>query len=183
MRSFATAVWLAAHTSVAGQPWRSTNANIIAPTDIRLLGQPVTVTLQVADTNLSGARIIWEARDQEPTFGGLSHTFTPSLNEGSHWIEAEVQWPDGRRAFAVGSVTVSIHAPPQLNDPQRLAGGGFSFQLAGTPLATYYLQASTNLTTWVTFATNTLPASGGLPIADPQAATFKLRYYRAVLAP
>ena len=183
VRSFATAVWLAAQTSVAGQPWRSTNATIIAPTDTRLLGQPVTVTLQVADTNLTGARITWEARDQEPTFGGLSHTFTPLLNEGPQWIEAEVQWPDGRRAFAVGSVTVSINAPPVLSNSQSLAGGGFSFELAGTPLATYYLQASINLTTWATFATNALPASGVLEIADPQAATFELRYYRAVQAP
>lgn len=183
VRSFATAVWLAAQTSVASQPWRSTNATIVAPTDTRLLGQPVTVTLQVADTNLVGARITWEARDQEPTFGGLSHTFTPSLNEGVQWIEAEVQWPDGRRAFAVSSVTVSVNASPQLNAPHSLVGGGFTFELSGTPLATYYLQASTNLVSWGTFATNTLPASGGLQIADPQAASFDRRYYRALQAP
>src|SRR6185503_9092871 len=31
VRSFATAVWLAARTSLAGQPWRSTNATNVAP--------------------------------------------------------------------------------------------------------------------------------------------------------
>ncbi len=183
VRSFATTVWLAAQTSLAGQPWRSTNATIIVPATPRLLGQPLTVTLQVADPNLTGARIVWEARNQEPAFGGLNYTFTPVLYDGSYWVEAEVQWPDGRRAFAVNSVTVSTNAPPQLSDPRRLAGGGFSFQLAGVPQATYLIQASTNLTTWVPVATNVLPASGVLQITDPQAAAYSMRYYRAVKVP
>lgn len=183
VRSFAAAAWLAAQTLVAEQPWRSTNATIIVPTTPLILGQPITVTLQVADTNLSGARIVWEARDQEPAFGGTSYTFTPVLHDGPHWVEAEVQWPDGRRAFAVSSVTVITNTPPQLSDPRRLAGGGFSFQLGGAPLATYYIQASTNLAAWATISTNALPASGVVPIADPQAAAFSLRYYRAVRAP
>ena len=181
-RSFAGIAWLAAQTSLAGQPWRSTNATIIAPANPRLLGQPVTVTLQVADTNLSGARIIWEALNQEPTFGDLNYTFTPVLQDGPYWVEAEVQWPDGRRAFATNSVTVSTNAPPQLSDPRRLAGG-FSFQLAGAPLATYVIQASTNLTAWSPVATNVLPASGVLQIADPQSAAFSRRYYRAMKVP
>jgi hypothetical protein len=142
----------------------------------------VTVTLQVADTNLSGARIIWEALNQEPTFGDLNYTFTPVLQDGPYWVEAEVQWPDGRRAFATNSVTVSTNAPPQLSDPRRLAGG-FSFQLAGAPLATYVIQASTNLTAWSPVATNVLPASGVLQIADPQSAAFSRRYYRAMKVP
>lgn len=183
VRCFGTTAWLAAQTSLAGQPWRWTNATIIAPATARLLGQPVTVSLQVADTNLSGARIVWEARDQEPAFSGLNYTFTPVIYDGPYWVEAEVQWPDGRRAFAVSSVTVSINAPPVLNSPQRLAGGGFSFQLAGTPLATYVVQASTNLTVWAPVATNALPASGVVQIADPQASAFSKRYYRAVKVP
>ena len=182
-RGFAGIAWLAARTSVAGQPWRSTNATIIAPASPRLLGQPVTVTLQVVETNLSGTKIVWEARDQEPVFGGLSYTFTPFLHDGAQWVEAEVQWPDGRRAFAVNSVTVSTNAPPQLSHLSRLAGGGFSFQLAGVSLGTYVTQASTNLTAWLPVATNLLPASGVLQIADPQAGAFSRRYYRAVKSP
>jgi hypothetical protein len=182
VRSFVTAASIAAQTSLAGQPWRSTNATIIVPATPGL-GQPVTVTLQVADTNLSGAKIVWEARNQEPAFGGLNYTFTPVLDDAPYWVEAEVQWPDGRRAFAVSSVIVSTNAPPQLSNSQSSAGGGFSFQLVGTPLATYVIQASTNLTTWVPVATNTLSASGVLQFADPQASTFWLRYYRAVRVP
>src|SRR5205807_8940945 len=61
VRSFAGTAWLAARTSLAGQPWRSTNATISVPTTARVPGQPMTVTLNVADTNLSTARIVWEA--------------------------------------------------------------------------------------------------------------------------
>ena len=187
VRSFAVTAWLAAQTSLASQPWRSTNAAIISTTNSSPLGQPVTVTLQVADTNLSGARITWEARDQEPAFGGLSYTFTPALNEGPQWIEAEVQWPDGRRAFANSSVTVAsasvvTNPPPVLSNPQSLAGGKFSFVLTGTPSAAYAIQTSTNLTAWVAFSTNTLPVSGVLQITNPPTA-FSQRYFRAVRIP
>jgi len=183
VRSFATTAWLAAQTSAATQPWRSTNATITAPTTPVLVGQPVTVTLQVADSNLSAARIIWEARGQEPTFGGLNYTFTPVNNDGPHWIEAEVQWPDGRRAFAMNSVTVTTNAAPHLSNARRLAGGGFSFQLAGAPLATHVIQASTNLAAWASISTNVLPANGVMQITDPQAAAFLRRFYRAIQLP
>jgi len=65
----------------------------------------VTVALQVAEPNLDGAKIVWEAIDHEPALWRLSYTFTPG-RDGANWIEAEVQWPDGRRAFATASVTV-----------------------------------------------------------------------------
>jgi hypothetical protein len=78
---------------------------------------------------------------------------------------------------------VSTNAPPQLSNPQRLAGGGFSFMLAGTPLATYVIQVSTNLAAWNPITTNTLPANGVLTITDPQANSFARRYYRALKAP
>ncbi|MDB6122319.1 MAG: hypothetical protein JWQ71_1312 [Pedosphaera sp.] len=182
-RSFASTVWLAAQTSLANQLWRSTNATILTPPSANSPGQPVTVTLNVADTNLSTARIIWEASGQEPAFGGASYTFTPGSQAGAYWIEAEVQWPDGRRAFATNSITVTTNAPPMLSKPQKVSGGGFSFTLTGAPQATYIIQASTNLTSWSQLATNTLPANGTLTIPDPQASTFSRRYYRALKTP
>ena len=61
------------------------------------------------DRDLTGARIVWEARDQQPVFG-RTFEFAP-VNTGSQWIEAEVEWPDGRRAFAVATF------PPQRAQP------------------------------------------------------------------
>ena len=94
----------------------------LRPTTPKLPGQPLTITLQVADTNLTGAKIVWEGLAQDPAFGGLSYTFTPASQEGPCWVEAEVQWPDGRRAFATNSVIVSTNAPPQLSVPNFRAG-------------------------------------------------------------
>jgi hypothetical protein len=82
-RSFATAAWLAAQTSLAGQVWRYTNATIVVPAAPRLAAQPLTVTLQVADTNLSPARIVWEALGQEPAFGSQTYTFAPGPTNGA----------------------------------------------------------------------------------------------------
>jgi hypothetical protein len=180
-RSFAVTAWLAAQTSLATQHWRSTNATIIAPTTPKLPGQPLTLTLQVAETNLTGAKIVWEGLAQDPAFDGLSHTFMPSSYEGSNWVEAEVQWPDGRRAFAASAVIISTNAPPILSVP-NLAITGFSFQLAGAPQGTYRIEGSTNFVNWQPVCTNTLPVSGVLQVGDPLGAAFPQRYYRAVKA-
>jgi hypothetical protein len=182
-RELATAAWLAARTSLAAQSWRWTNATIVAPTGARLVGQPTTVSLQVADQNLTGARIIWEAQGQEPVFGNQSYTFSPGPTEGAYWVEAEVQWPDGRRAFATNSVIASSNGPPVLSYPHKLAGGGFSFVLAGQPLATYFTQGSTNLLIWQNIATNTLPSNGLITITDASAAGALRKYYRVLKAP
>jgi hypothetical protein len=182
VRSFATAAWLAAQTDAASQAWSWTNATILTPAVPALPGQPVTVTLQVADTNLSAARITWEAQGQEPTFGNLTYGFTPGTQEGPYWIEAEVQWPDGRRAFASNQILVSTEAPPQLSDPV-LNGASFSFQLLGTPQASYVVQASTDLLNWQSVVTNALPVGGAVSITDPSAGGFSRRYYRAIRVP
>ena len=99
------------------------------------------------------------------------------------WIEAEVQWPDGRRAFATNTIAISATAAPELTKPQIVAGGGLSFQLAGGALKTYVIQASPELKAWTPIATNTLPANGVVTVTDLQAASFSERYYCAFEAP
>jgi hypothetical protein len=179
-RSLAVAAWLAAQTSLTNQHWTFTNATILAPSGSRLPNQPVSVSLRVADTNLNGTKIVWEAMGQMPSFGTTNYTFTPGPNYGDYWVEAEVQWPDGRRAYATNSVYISPDSPSVLNGPQRLSGGGFSFQLAGTPGVTYFILVSTNLHSWSSLSTNTLPNDGLMQITDPQAPGMTRRFYRAV---
>ena len=183
VKSFAVAAWLAGQTSLTNQAWRSTNASIVTPPGSQPPGAPVTVTLQVADPNLTGAKIVWEGRDVEPDFGGVNFTFTALAQEGPQWIEAEVQWPDGRRAFARNSITVSASAPPVMSHGRRNSNGTFSFRLTGGAQATYFVRASTDMVSWTTIATNVLPASGAMEITDSQANAFARRYYRAVKAP
>ena len=106
-RSLASLAYIATLTTTSTQAWTSVNAQIVAPTNIVPVGAPVTVTLQVPGMDTTGARVVWEARDQEPAYGS-TFTFAP-VNNGVQWIEAEAQWPDGRRAFA--TVNISANSP------------------------------------------------------------------------
>ena len=94
-----------------------------------------------------------------------------------------MQWPDGRRAFATNSLTVSAISLPELSDVQMGADGRFSFQLTGTPLKTFVIQASTDLAAWTPISTNSLPSGGAATITDSQAASSLRRYYRALQLP
>jgi hypothetical protein len=97
-RTLASYAWLMTKTPLKDQAWKSGDAQIIlasggAPTN------SIQVSLKTPGLDSSKARIVWEARDQEPAFGTSFH-FTPK-NPGEQWVEAEAQWPDGRRVYAV----------------------------------------------------------------------------------
>ncbi|HZR18385.1 MAG TPA: glycoside hydrolase family 9 protein [Verrucomicrobiae bacterium] len=179
-RSFAATAWLAARTALASQPWRSQNATIAGPIGATAPGVPVTLNLNVTDTNLASARIVWEASGQEPVFGGPTYTFTPESGPGAYWVEAEAQWPDGRRVFATNNIVVTSEPSAQLTDFQVLNGGGISFSLVGKPSSTYFIQVSTDLQTWATLTTNALPTLGVSTISDPRPVSGSARFYRAV---
>jgi hypothetical protein len=86
-----------ARTSLKTQPWKSVLGKIsIAPAK----GGPSTLTaaFSVEGLDLTSARIVWEAEGQEPAFG---KTFALDSKPSPQWVEAEAQWPDGRRVFAV----------------------------------------------------------------------------------
>ncbi len=97
VRSLASIAFLATLTPTKSQAWKPVAGQINAPTE-GMINTPRTATFQAAGMDFDGARIVWEARDQEPAFGS-SYTFTPT-SYGAQWIEAEAQWPDGRRVFA-----------------------------------------------------------------------------------
>lgn len=102
-RGLLALAFLTAQTSAASTPWQPASVSIVTPSAPALLDEPVTFHLNAPGLDLNGARIVWEAREQEPAYG-LTYTIRPR-SLGTHWVEAEVQWPDGRRAFAAGSFT------------------------------------------------------------------------------
>src|SRR5260370_2867630 len=81
--------------------WNSATAQFLAPRTLGPMGRPVTLSLQAPGLDLTTARILWEARDQQPAYGA-SCTYSPQ-NNGVQWVEAEAQWPDGRRLFATAN--------------------------------------------------------------------------------
>jgi hypothetical protein len=97
-RSLGYLAWLMAQTSLKNQPWKSANGTIS-----RVADNKSTFTLSAAGLDLSQARIVWEAEDEEPAYG---KTFVLTNGSGRRWIEAEAQLPDGRRVFALTTVLV-----------------------------------------------------------------------------
>ncbi len=109
-RSLLSVAVLATRTTAQAAAWTSGTAQIITPAGVSPLDLPVTLTVQAPGFNLTGARVTWEARDQEPGVD-TAYTFSPK-NNGTQWVEAEIQWPDGRRifttaAFAANSTVVN----------------------------------------------------------------------------
>ena len=108
-----------ARTPLKNQPWKSAAARITGlPTECPAQSL-VTASVEVPGLDMRQARIVWEARDQEPAFGS-NFRFRP-LNRGLQWVEVEAQLPDGRRVFAATNFTCASFS--------RNARGGF----LGTP--------------------------------------------------
>ncbi|MBI4664028.1 MAG: glycoside hydrolase family 9 protein [Verrucomicrobia bacterium] len=135
-RSLASLAFLTTLTPAKSQAWTPINGQIVVPSESPI-NQPVTAMFSVPGVDLGGTRIIWEARGQEPAYG-TSFTFTPT-EYGANWIEAEAQWPDGRRVVATATVfatnglpTVSVAA----TDGQASEAGPdpavFTFTRAGS---------------------------------------------------
>lgn len=100
-RELAYLSWLMAQSSVKTQAWKSATAQIVGVSSKTSTGSKISVSLKSDSVDLKQARIVWEARGNEPAYG-TTFTFTPT-NSGPTWIEAEAQLPDGRRIFATNT--------------------------------------------------------------------------------
>jgi hypothetical protein len=101
--------------------------------------EPTTLTLVAPGLDLNGARILWEGRDQEPG-QGATFDFVPKVN-GLQWVEAEVQWPDGRRVFATNSFLANSPTVIWVDDTLPTgaapgADGGDTWNWVSTPTPT-----------------------------------------------
>jgi hypothetical protein len=97
-RCLATLSWLMAASPLKSQRWRAAPGTITGVPKQPKAGMPFSVTLRAEGMKPEHAQIVWEADGQEPTRGNTCRVTPPG--SGRHWIEAEAQWPDGRRAFA-----------------------------------------------------------------------------------
>jgi hypothetical protein len=98
-RALAYQAWLMAGTSLRTQQWKSAVGQIRTLPTKALAKQIESVGLEVDGLDVHAARVVWEAAGQEPAFGNQFSFATGQ--KGAQWIEAEAQWPDGRRVFAV----------------------------------------------------------------------------------
>jgi len=163
-RGLGALAFLASQTSVASQAWKAVPAQIIVPTTIAPIGSNVTVSLQASGLDLTGARITWEARDQQPTFG-QTFTFAP-VNNGVQWVEAEAQFPDGRRVFA--SNTFIANSPNVVWVEDSVPPGGVSGSDGGD--------------SWNWISSNPTPHSGALALRSAIASGEHQAYFSGATA-
>ena len=64
-----------------------------------------------------------------------------------------------------------------------LTNGQAQFQVVAAQLQNFAVQASTDLTNWVSVGTNTLFLGATTNVVDPQAGNYSNRFYRAVSIP
>jgi len=143
-RGLGALAFLAAQTSLAAQPWQAVQAQINVPSGVTPVGSNVTVSLQAPGSglDLTTARITWEANGQQPAFG-QTFTFAPRDN-GPQWVEAEAQFPDGRRVFASNNFTANSPNIVWVED---------SIPTGGTP-------GSDGGDSWIWVSSNPTPHSG-----------------------
>jgi plastocyanin len=103
---------------------------------------------------------------------------------GTYSYEDYYYWVLGMTGtIVVKSTTPSQPTPATLIDPMWLQDGRFQFSLSNlTAGASYIIQASTNLTSWTSLATN-VAASTVETWTDDGAATFRRQFYRAQTLP
>ncbi len=90
-RTLANFAWWMAQSPLKSQPWKSADGKIVIDSKTPL---PVA-HLEVPGMDSREALIVWETSKQQVVMG-------PELpiSDKTEWIEAEAQWPDGRRVFA-----------------------------------------------------------------------------------
>ena len=151
-RGFLATAFLASLTSSSAGAWTAPAATIVVPSTIAPLNTPLVLSVSVPGLDLTGARVVWEARDQQAAFGS-TFTVTP-VNNGDQWVEVEIEWPDGRRAFAASDF--QANSPNQVWIDDALPAGAAVGSDGGE--------------NWTWGAANPAPESGGLAARTVSAA-------------
>jgi fibronectin type 3 domain-containing protein len=97
-RSLATAAFLMSMTGDFQSASKGSYGVITGLPSISPAETEVAAAFEAPGVDLSHARIVWEAADQQPFIGQTFH-FAPK-NPGAQWVEVEAQLPDGRRIYA-----------------------------------------------------------------------------------
>ena len=149
---------------------------------------PAALTIEVGDT------VIWENLDDP-----FSHTTTSDLpfSNPNYWNGLMVNQSDtfahtfnnvGTFTYhdqldsGTGAITVTLPAPPGIVlESPRKEGGQFLFEATGLTVGkTNVLQASTNLTSWVTIKTNVADYTS---MTFTNATTLPRRFFRLMERP
>ena len=149
---------------------------------------------------VNGQLIVDKWVDQEPTEwsgaaalrAGTKYPITMEYYEGGGGAVAKLSWssPSTAKSVIPQSQLYPTFAPTFLPVTNALINGSFKLQLIGLVGKSYSLQATTNLTTWVSIQTiwsspdpNLALPTTNLLFTDPVARNFPRRFYRAIQQP
>ena len=155
-KALPAAAMLMAMTPTKTQPWRASTPMVVNLPLNAPASQQVTPTLAapgIAPADLAKARIVWEAREQQPAIGA-SYAFTPK-SAGVQWVEAEAQLPDGRRLFVMTNYTAILQASNTIELYQTIP-----------------LEQNTNVVAWYKFDGSYADAKGREAAFSPVAGAF-----------
>ena len=141
-----------------------------------LFSGPVKITVTAPDNN---AAVYYTLDGSLPTTNSLLYTGAFYLTN-SAVLSANAFEPGFNNSVATtGTYTI---LPLSFTSFGGFSNGTFEVQLSGAANQKYILEASDDLKSWVSVATNA-PASSPFYMADPQATNYPYRFYRVMLAP
>jgi hypothetical protein len=167
-RGLASTAYLMTLSNVKSQSWQSANATLTLPSGGVVVNQPNTVTLTAAGLDLSQARIVWEASGENPQYGGATLTYTPAAT-GAAWIEAEAQWPDGRRVFATADFSVVATGSNPSPSPTATSTPSPTPTATSTPTPTPTATSTPTPTPTATSTPTPTPTATSTPTPTPTA--------------
>jgi uncharacterized delta-60 repeat protein len=130
-----------------------------------------------------GSQVVWTVGSLGTNAGAkLTITVKPTAIGSiynSARVTASTTDPNPDDDFASVTVGVSTVSAPILSGSASSTNGVFKFTLTGTPGASYIVQASTNLVSWLPVYTNISPFT----FTDTTASNSPSRFYRAVVGP
>jgi hypothetical protein len=101
----AMACFLMAQTPLKDQPWKAASGRIEVLPSKKGEEKKITLAFKAPGVDLSRARILWEATNQEPAIAP-GFWFVP-VQPGAQHVEAEAVLPDGRYVFGVTNLPAS----------------------------------------------------------------------------
>lgn len=147
---------------------------------VAIAGQ--TVAFQVNALAVSGTPLIYQWQYNSvnlPSATNAVLTLTNVTADQAGLYSVNIANSSGFTNSSAARLTVFHSAAATLDSAAPLAKGRFAFIVNGVPGYRYVIQASTNMTDWVSLQTNTAPFN----FVDANAGQFKQRFYRSVCLP
>jgi plastocyanin/uncharacterized protein (DUF2141 family) len=157
--------------------------SITSPASGALLAAPANVTIAATTTGGSGTVtsvgfLVGSTVLSTVTSAPFS-AVTNGLPPGSYTLSAVAT--DNNGLTATNTVSIQVFTPASLGNSIKLSATQFQFSYAATPGISYVIQQSTNLTTWVSIATNIATANPATYSDDN--ATNNPAFYRVQVLP